>query len=209
MKSSGVWGQRARVVHSRLCVLCATCIIALFGVVPNAAAQSDGRGEVGVDLHAMWVGTGGQLLWFGASAWYRLEPAIALGLSAESNLVTYGGEGILLDGSAGIQGGAKILKAFVDYRLAPKSPFGAYARFSLGVADVQPVYPNGGTSGGRWGAAGPELITELAAGPEFRLFLSSKPEAPRPALFLRFGGSLTLMAPRAFGGAMLTLGGEG
>lgn len=158
----------------------------------------------------MLVASGGQVIWFGGSLWYRLRPAIALGMTYETNIIDTGGEGIGLGGQAGIDGGATIFKAFADYRIAPASAVGFFARFSLGIADVQPVYPKpGGGSGGRYGAAGPELICELGAGPELRIFLSSKPEAPRPAIFLRLGGSFTLMAPRAFPGATLTLGAEG
>jgi len=216
-------GNRVRSTHARLCALCVTCVVALLGLVSNAAAQGAQRGEVGAErgevgaergevgaeLHTMWVGSGGQLLWLGASAWYRLQPAIALGLTAETNIANYGGEGLLLDGQASIQGGARILKAFVDYRVAPTAAVGVFGRLSVGIADVQPIYPNGGTSGGRWGSPGAELITELEGGPEFRIFFSSKRESPRPALFLRLGGSFTLLAPRAFPGAVLTLGGEG
>jgi hypothetical protein len=196
-------------VHVHLCALCVTCAVALFGFVSSAAAQSATRGELGAELHASIANTGGVFLWYGASAWYRVRPALALGMTAESGLVSTGGEGVSLGGSPGIDSGAKIFKAFVDYRLAPASPVGLFGRFSFGVADVKPLFPIAGDSVNREEAQRTEPIADLEAGPEFRIFLSHSEQQPRPALFLRLRATATLMEPRGFVGFGLALGGEG
>jgi hypothetical protein len=102
------------------------------------------------------------------------------------------------------------LLGFVDYRVAPASPFGLFGRFSLGAADVQRLYP------GKYsyepnivGGRGPEAIAQLEVGPEFRVFLKAKREPPRPALFLRPRISYTLMSPQNFITVGLALGVEG
>jgi hypothetical protein len=202
-------GKRWLAAHVHLGALCVTCAVALFGFVSSAAAQSATRGELGAELHASIANTGGVFLWYGASAWYRVRPALALGLTAESGLVRTGGDGVLLGGSPGIDGGAKIFKAFADYRLAPASPVGLFGRFSFGVADVKPLFPIPGDSVNREEAERTELIADLEAGPEFRIFLSHSEQQPRPAVFLRMRATATLMEPRGFVGFGCALGGEG
>ncbi|HYQ30375.1 MAG TPA: hypothetical protein VER04_24265 [Polyangiaceae bacterium] len=211
--------ERVPRAYIRLGVLCVTGAVALCGPVSDAAAQDSphevatpphdvgaARGEFGAEAHALL--DFGQELWFGGSVWYRLRPAIALGATVESNMVSSGGEGIGL-GKPGVDRGALILKGFVDYRVVPRSFVGLFGRISLGIAHVRPFYPRraGGPEGG-FGTPGIEPTAELGLGPELRIFLSKR-AAPRPALFLRFGGSFTFMAPRSFPGFGITLGGEG
>jgi hypothetical protein len=197
-------------VHGRLCAACVACAGLMLGSASSAQAQTAERGEVGGEAH---VGIGGAQgnIWLGASAWYRLRFALALGLTYETNIADTGGEGVSLGGDPGIGGGADVLLGFVDYRVAPASAVGLFGRFSLGVADVQRLYPEpgGSASSNIFGGRGPEAIAQLEGGPEFRLFLTAKREPPRPALFLRPRLSYTLMSPQNFITVGLALGVEG
>jgi hypothetical protein len=196
-------------VHSRLCAACLACAGATLALASSAQAQTAGRGEVGGEVHAGIGGAQGNF-WLGASAWYRLQPSLALGLTYETNKVLTNGEGVELGGDPGIDDGAHVLLGFVDYRVAPASAVGLFGRFSLGVADVQRLYPKPGDSDSTiFGGRGAEAIAQLEGGPEFRLFLSAKRARPRPALFLRPRVSYTLMSPQNFITVGLALGGEG
>lgn len=144
----------------------------------------------------------------GLSVWYRFEPQLAFGLTAEA----LGDIGFGEASSATrrtLQRG-DFLEGFVDARLFPSSFAGAFGRASagFGVVDLTAPSVNGYSGpGDKTGYAEPML--ELEVGPELRLFRAVDGSASRPTWFLRARGTFTAMPSNAFVGWGFTLGCEG
>jgi hypothetical protein len=190
----------------RVCRLCALCIAGIafmataLGYCRTAHAQQ--RGAIGGALNAGFgVSDGNGEATVAVSAWYRLIPAVALGFNLGSTSLVGQSEqhGTELNGYSSAE-------AFLDARAFPSSPFGLFGRASLGVGRVtllspstRPLYTQRRT----------ELIGDLEAGPELRIFFASPATRARPDLFLRLGGTLTSMSDATYFGLGLALGFEG
>ena len=187
------------VIHARSLVICLALAALVLGFSSRAHAEE--RGAIGAEVHTS-LGLVEELpITLGMSAWYRLRPAWALGVSGE--FVSRGQHNadppyplkpVLRDG--------RIFEAFIDGRLVPDSTFGAFARASLGVAKVKMDYASPSEGG-----VGPAL--GLQFGPELRRLLTEPSGQVRPTWFLRLFGTLTAVPSRAFGGIGIALGCEG
>jgi hypothetical protein len=160
------------------------------GVVLDA-----GRGELG------FVGN----LRAGITAWYRLKPALAVGVSGSALYVDNGDAG----GTTVIDG-ATLVEAFADGRIFPSSVIGGFGRMSAGVANVSISRYSGGSHRVR-----PAL--ELEMGPELRIFFEPQQVSSRATLFLRARATFSAIprdadverASSAFFGYGFALGFEG
>jgi hypothetical protein len=154
-----------------------------------------GHGELGFvgDLRA------------GISAWYRLQPALALGVSGSALFVDNGDAG----GETVIDR-AMLVEAFADGRLFPSSVLGGFGRVSAGMANV---------SVSRYSGVSHRLrpAFELELGPELRIFFERERALSRANLFVRVRGTFSAIprdgdverASSAFLGYGLALGFEG
>ena len=188
------------------------CVI--LGVCLASPVQAQERGEIGGELSA-GLGELGEtsdgmylphtLMRLGLSGWYRLMPAVAIGLSWET---LQNGQ---LDGSNSSQDTfiekGKALRAFVDGRLFPSWFVGAFGRASVGVAHLNlvPTFTPGPTHV----ETAYQPMFELEAGPELRIFFLPRSKRPRPDIFLRVRGTATVLPEAFFFGYGLSLGFEG
>ncbi|MEO6600269.1 MAG: hypothetical protein ABIQ16_10380 [Polyangiaceae bacterium] len=216
LKKKPLFWKRPDVQHlcrrRTLCLVRVVLVLSAFCITRPVQAQE--RGAIGGELSA-GIGTvlrasdEGYLptrtLRGGVSAWYRLVPAFAMG-------VTLGGmQAGQLDGSnvsqdTFIQSG-KVVEAFADGRLFPSSFVGAFGRVSVGVAFLDLVPPF--MPGPSHLEEARQPILELEAGPELRISLSPRTARPRPDFFLRVRGTLTAMSAATFAGYGIALGFEG
>ncbi len=190
-----------RLSHAALGLAVLFTVLAL-----NHDALAAERGAVGGALDAGFgrLGFVGNLR-AGVSAWYRLEPPLALGLSASAMYVDNGDSG-----GQPVIDGATLVEAFADGRLFPSSWLGGFGRVSAGVANVSISRSSGGSHRLR-----PAL--ELEAGPELRIFFEPPQDSSRAALFLRVRGTFSFIprdgdverASSAFFGYGFALGFEG
>lgn len=181
-----------------------TVLVAVLALSRDALATE--RGAIGGALDA-GVGELGFVgdLRAGISAWYRLKPPLALGLSASAVYVDNGDAG----GETVIDG-ATLVEAFADGRIFPSSVLGGFGRVSAGVANVSISRYSGGSHRLR-------PAFELEAGPELRIFFEPPQDSSRAALFLRARGTFSLIprdgdverASSAFFGYGFALGFEG
>jgi hypothetical protein len=163
--------------------------------------QAQERGALGVALSAgLGVVDGSGAFTVGASGWYRLLPALAIGVNVGSTSVI----GAEQHNKEVV--GATSFEGFVEGRLFPSSFLGAFGRVSAGVADVTLLPSSTGPLGDEERA---EPIVDLEAGPELRLFFAPSSKRPRPDLLLRARGTLTSMSGATFLGLGLALGVEG
>lgn len=195
------WRTVSRCSHA--CVRLASLFT---GLALSHAAFASERGAIGGALDA----GRGQLGFVGAlraglSAWYRLEPALALGVSS-SRLVVDNGDA----GGTTVIDGATLIEAFADGRIFSSSWVGGFGRVSAGLANVSISRYSGGSHRLR-------PAFELEMGPELRLFFEPEHASSRAALFLRVRGTFSAIprdadverASSAFFGYGLALGFEG
>ena len=195
-----------------LCSACVVFVIVCFGISRPAQAQE--RGAIGVELSAgigLLPNTSDnvyqpkQMLRDGLSAWYRLVPAFAIGLTVGE---MHNGD---LDGSNlsrdTFVASGTVVETFAEGRLLPTSFVGAFGRVSAGLASLKlvPTF----VLGPLHEEAADEPILELEGGPELRIFFSPPSARPRSDLFLRVRGTLTTMPAATFLGYGLALGFEG
>lgn len=186
----------SRAIHVRLALALLTFTVV---VLAARSTRAEERGAIGGDLHASfgfyYVGAPRA----GASLWYRLTPALALGLS---------GDGMFVDSGANAHRNPKrtlqsgvFVQAFADGRLFPDSWVGLFARLSAGLGDASVA---SGES-----PAGPVALLDAEAGPELRVFLTG-PRAHRPALLFRPRAGVTWVGiGNQFVNLGLSLGFEG
>ena len=141
----------------------------------------------------------------GLSVWYRLMPALALGLNV-GEMHNGDLDGVNFSRDTFVASG-KVVEAFAEGRLFPTWPVGAFGRVSAGVAflDLVPTFVPGPSHV----ATGDEPILELEGGPELRIFFSPPSARPRSDLFLRVRGTVTTMPDATFLGYGVALGFEG
>jgi hypothetical protein len=184
----------------RTCTTCVACLMIGFGFSHTAQAQE--RGAIGGALSAgLGLLQGDGALTVGASGWYRLIPAFALGVNFGSTNILDGVE----------QHGTEVVsytsfEAFGEGRTLPSSPVGVFGRASVGVAHLTLLPPS---TGPLYDEERTEPILELEGGPELRLFFAPSTTRARPDLFLRVRGTLTAMSAATFYGLGLALGYEG
>jgi hypothetical protein len=195
-----------------LCSACIALVIVGFGVSRTAQAQE--RGAIGVELSA-GIGTLPRtsdgayqplaLLRDGLSLWYRLVPAVALGLNVGA---MQNGQ---LDGSNVSRdtfvASGKVLETFAEGRLFPTSSVGAFGRVSAGIAFLDLVPPF--VPGPSHLATAREPIFEAEGGPELRIFFAPRSARPRSDFFLRARCTVTTMSAATFLGYGLAVGFEG
>jgi len=190
-------GQRGT---RRTCVTCVACLMIGFGFGRTAQAQE--RGAIGgaVSLGLVLVdGNGAEAV--GASGWYRLIPAFAVGVNYGSTSVLTGveqhGTEVVSDSS---------FEGFGEVRASPSAPVGFFGRVSLGVARVTLLPPS---TGPLYDEERIEPILELEGGPELRLLLAPPSTRARPDVFFRVRPTLTTMPAATFLGFGIALGFEG
>ena len=172
-------------------------IIGLF----SCPAQAQERRPIGGALSTrLGVLDGNGAITIGASGWYRLFPALAIGLDVGST-GTSGHE----------QHGTEVasyssFEGFVDGRGFPSSPVGVFARASAGVAHLTLLSPS---TGPLYDTEKSEPILELEGGPELRGFFAPPTIRARPDLFFRVRATLTTMSAATYYGLGLALGFEG
>jgi hypothetical protein len=199
-----------RVCRSR--TLCLACVASL--LIGSHRAQAQERGAIGVELSAGFgrrTETSDHVFEpnfkarDGLSAWYRLMPAFAFGLSVggmESGAL----DGANLSRDTFVAGGTT-LEAFADGRLFPSSVVGAFGRASLGAAFLDLIQSSAIVPGREHAAD--EAILELEGGPELRFFFAPPGAPHRSDLFLRVRGTATTMPVNTFLGFGLSVGFEG
>jgi hypothetical protein len=137
----------------------------------------------------------------GASGWYRLMPALAIGINIGST-PDFGG--VEQHGAEPVRD--YFVEGFVDGRADPSAIVDFFGRISIGVAHVTLLPPSTGplTEEER-----NEPILDLEGGPELQLFLAPPTTRARPEFFLRARGTLTITSAATFPGLGLSLGFEG
>jgi hypothetical protein len=190
-----------RMCRSRtLCTICVALLTIGFGFIRPAKAQE--RGAIGAALSAGLVvvdGNGAGVV--GASGWYRLIPAFAIGANFGSTTVLTGVE----------QHGTEVVsdysfEGFGEGRSFPSSPVGVFGRVSVGVAHVTLLSPS---TGPLYDEEKNLPLLELEGGPELRVFFAPSTTPARPDLFFRARGLLTTMSGATSYGLGLSLGFEG
>jgi hypothetical protein len=195
--------------------LCSACVAFLsVGFGASRLAQAQERGAIGVALSA-GIGSVPRasdnvylpnvMLRDGLSVWYRLVPALALGLNVGA-MQNGQLDGVNFSHNTFVASG-EVFEAFAEGRLLPSSFVGAFGRVSAGLASLDLVPPF--VPGPSHESEGTEAILEIEGGPELRLFFSPPDARPRSDLFLRARGTLTMMPAATFLGYGLTLGFEG
>lgn len=190
------WRTPSRAIHARFAFALLVFTLPVLAARPTQAQE---RGAIGGDLHASfgmyYVGAPRA----GASLWYRLTPALALGLSGDGMFVDSGADPAQ-NPKRTLQNGV-FVQAFADGRLFPDSWIGLFGRLSagLGHATVASGAP----------PAGPVALLDAEAGPELRWFLTDR-RPHRPVLLLRPRVGLTWVGiGNYFVNYGLTLGFEG
>jgi hypothetical protein len=182
---------------------CTTSVVCLMiGFAFSRSAQAQERGAIGAALSAgLGVVDRNGAGAVGASGWYRLIPAFALGANFGSTTVLTGAE----------QHGTEVVsyysfEGFGEGRSFPASPVGVFGRVSVGVAHVTLLSPS---TGPLYDEEKNEPILELEGGPELRGFFAPSTTRARPDLFFRVRGTLTTMSSATTYGLGVALGFEG
>ncbi|HEY5373897.1 MAG TPA: hypothetical protein VIK01_09420 [Polyangiaceae bacterium] len=186
----------------------------MLGFGASRPAEAQERGAIGVELSA---GLGAVprtsdnvyqpnvMLRDGLSVWYRLMPALAIGLNVGA-MQNGQLDGVNFSRDTFVASG-KVVETFAEGRLFPTSFVGAFGRVSAGLAslDLVPTFVPGPSHE----EAADEPILELEGGPELRIFFSPPSARPRSDLLLRVRGTVTAMPAATFLGYGLALGFEG
>lgn len=190
-----------RMCRSRtLCTAGVAFLLIGFGF--SRPAQARERGAIGGALNAGLGGYPQGLAYTaGASGWYCLLPALAIGANVGSTLAFGGGE----------QHGTELIRdfsfeGFVEGREDPSGIVDFFGRVSIGVAHVTQLPPS---TGPLYDEVSNEPILELEGGPELRLFLAPPTTRARPQVLLRACATLSIMPAGTFLGLGLSLGFEG
>ena len=198
-RTKGASGIR-RVCRSRtLCAAGIAFLIIGFGF--SYPARAEERGLIGGALSTrLGLVDGRAAATIGASGWYRLMPALAVGADISSTGITgYEQHDTEVVSYSSFEG-------FVDGRGFPSSPVGVFGRVSTGLAHVTLLSPS---TGPLYNTEKIEPILELEGGPELRAFFEPSTTGARPDLFFRVRGTLTTMSGATFYGLGLALGFEG
>jgi len=187
------------------------CLAAVFAFAlafaPGVRAQA--QTIIGGELHEEQTGT--EVVpnnRVGLSVWYRFDPRLAFGLTAEALGDIGFGEAASATRRTLRRG--DFLEGFVDARLFPSSFAGAFGRASAGLAVVDLSAPSlDGYSGPGDKTGYTEPMFELEVGPELRLFRTVDGSVARPTWFLRARGTFTALPSNAFVGWGFALGCEG